>query len=246
MQGSQAIHLALAQVAQLRQAAAGTGALPDALQRIKQLQAQRFAGTYTDLLANPLFAPSATFFLEELYSAKDFSARDAQFDRIAGALERTFPENLLTTVRALAALHLQTETLDLAMAQAWCQCHTGSAPQRYLLAWRSVGQRASRDWQLATVLDIGQTLGHLTRKPGLRLMLKMMRKPAQMAGLGALQAFLESGFDHFAGMARARVVDAFLDTVHRRESAWIARLFEASPVTCETELTQTLGFAPPL
>lgn len=244
MQGSQEIRQALAEVAQLRQAAAGHGALPDALRAIKQLQAQRFAGTYADLRADPLFAPSATFFLEELYSAKDFSARDAQFARIAGALERTFPEAVLATVRALAALHLQTETLDLAMAQAWCQCPAGSAPQRYLFAWRSVGQRANRDWQLATVLDIGQTLGRLTRKPGLRLMLKMMHKPAQVAGLGALQAFLESGFDHFAGMARARAVDAFLDTIHHRESAWIARLFEANPVTCETELTQTLGFAP--
>ncbi len=250
MQGSQEIRRALAQVAQLRQAVAGNGnghdhgALAQALLAIKQLQAQRFAGTYPDLLADATFAPSATFFLEELYSARDYSARDAQFARIAGALERTFPEAVLATVRTLAALHLQTETLDLAMAQAWCQCPTGSAPQRYLNAWRSVGQRASRDWQLATVLDIGLTLGRLTRKPGLRLMLKMMHKPAELAGLGALQAFLESGFDHFSGMARARAVAHFLDTIRSRESAWIERLFASDPVTCETELTQTLGFAP--
>lgn len=244
MQGSQEIRQSLERVAQLRQTASGNSTLTQALLAIKKLQAQRFAGTYPDLLADPTFAPSVTFFLEELYSAKDFSARDAQFARIAGALERTFPEAVLATVRALAALHLQTETLDLAMAQAWCKSQETSACARYVQAWRSVGQRASRDWQLASVLDIGQTLGRLTRKPGLRLMLKMMHKPANLAGLGALQAFLESGFDHFSGMAKAHAVDAFLDTIRMRESDWIARLFEANPVACETKLTQTLGFAP--
>ncbi len=244
MQGSQEIRQALSRVAELRQTTGGKGPWAVALQAVKRLQAQRFASTYPDLLSNPTFAPSATFFLEELYSAKDFSQRDAQFARIAGALERTFPEAVLATVRALAQLHLQTEELDLAMAQTWCLSRETSDATRYLRAWRSVGQRTSRDWQLATVLDIGQTLGRLTRKPGLRLMLKMMHKPAEMAGLGALQAFLESGFDHFSGMAKAGEVAEFLEIIRSRESDWIDRLFDANAVTCETDLARTLGLAP--
>jgi hypothetical protein len=144
----------------------------------------------------------------------------------------------------LAQLHLQTEELDLAMAQAWCRSRESSDATRYLKAWRSVGQHVSRDWQLAAVLDIGQTLGRLTRKPGLRLMLKMMHKPAEMAGLGALQAFLESGFDHFSGMAKAGAVAEFLEIIRSRESDWINRLFDADVVTCETELTRALGLVP--
>jgi hypothetical protein len=244
MQGSQEIRQALARVAQFRQAANGNSELHHALQTIKHLQAQRFVGTYPDLLADSRFAPSATFFLEELYSAKDYSARDAQFARIAGAVERTFPDVVLSTVCALAQLHLQTETLDMAMAQAWCQSRaTGDAP-RYLNAWRSVGQRADRNGQLAAVLDIGQTLSRLTQKTGLRLMLKMMRRPAELAGLGALQAFLESGFEHFAGMAKRGQVDTFLGTIGQREADWIERLFDADPVTCEAELARALGLSP--
>jgi hypothetical protein len=111
-------------------------------------------------------------------------------------------------------------------------------------AWRSVGQRTARNWQLATVLDVGQTLSELTRKPGLKLLLRMMRRPAELAGLGSLQGFLEAGFDHFAGMARQRdAVSHFLNTIRTRESAWIEQLFDATPGTCETELTLTLGFA---
>lgn len=244
MKASQEIREALARVAELRHMASEQGALAQTLKAVKCLQEQRFSGTYADLLVHPVFAPSAKFFLDELYSANDFHDRDAQFSRIAGALERTFPESVMATVLALAKLHLRTEELDMAMARHWSTSHGQSDATRYLLAWRAVGQRAERHWQLATVLDIGQALGRLTRKPGLRLMLKMMRRPAELAGLGSLQAFLESGFDHFSGMSRGGHVDAFLGTIGQRESGWINRLFDTSLVTCETELTQTLGFAP--
>lgn len=244
MKASEEIREALARVTELRQLANTPGELAQALQTIKHLQAQRFAGTYPDLLANPTYAPSIRFFLEELYSAKDYSDRDAQFARIAAVIERTFPESVIATVRALAALHRQTEELDMAMAHAWCRASALNHTARYLSAWRTVGQRSERNWQLASVLHVGQTLGRLTRKPGLRLLLKMMRHPAEMAGLGSLQSFLESGFDHFSGMAKSGAVDVFLDAIRTRESAWINQLFDADPTTCESELTLTLGFAP--
>ena len=145
----------------------------------------------------------------------------------------------------LPKLHNLTEELDLAMALNW-QLQPGlPKAHAYVRAWRAVGRREDRLWQLDTVLHIGQELGQLTRKPGLRMMLKMMRKPAQLAGLGSLQNFLESGFNTFADLARNNgTVASFLDTVKTRESAWIARLFDAPPVACMTELSQTLDLAP--
>lgn len=230
----------MARVTELRQLTNVPGELAQALQAVKHLQAQRFAGTYPDLRANPTFTPSTRFFLEELYSAKDYSDRDAQFARLAGTIERTFPESVITTVRTLARLHRQTEELDMALAQVWVCNGQLNNPARYLVAWRSVGQRAERNWQLSTVLDIGAALGRLTRKPGLRLLLKMMRRPAEMAGLGSLQAFLESGFDHFSGIARSGAVDSFLDTIRTRETAWINQLFDADPATCEAKLAMAI------
>jgi hypothetical protein len=241
MHASEEIRSALARVAELRQLASGQSTLAQSLQTIKQVQAQRFAATYADLLADPLYAPSARFFLEELYSAQDYSARDAQFSRVAGAIERTFPDAVVATVLSLAKLHRQTEELDMAMAQQWCIEKRSTPPRQYLGVWRKIGQRPMRHWQLDTVLEIGHTLGRLTRKPGLRMMLKMMRRPAELAGLGSLQHFLESGFDHFAGMARQpAAVDAFLGTIHTRETAWINKLFDAAPDQCEAELLQSL------
>ena len=96
--------------------------------------------------------------------------------------------------------------------------------QRYVRAWRKVGRRADRESQLAVVLGIGRKMARLTRTPGLRMMLKMMRGPAVAAGLGSLQRFLEDGFDTFAAMARNNGADGFLGTIEERESRLIAML----------------------
>jgi len=244
MQASNQIRESLAQVVAMRQRVVDQPELAQALHIVKQLQAQRFAGTYQDLLHSASYAACASFFLEELYCAKDFAERDAQFARIAGALQRTFPQQVVATVVALAELHQLTEELDLEMALNW-QLQPGlPREQAYVQAWRALGRREDRLWQLDTVQHIGQELGHLTRKPGLLLMLKMMRKPAQLAGLGSLQNFLEAGFITFAGLARKHgSVESFLDTVKTRESAWIALLFDAPAVACATELTRTLALA---
>ncbi|MDP2678700.1 MAG: hypothetical protein Q8O85_08265 [Rhodoferax sp.] len=242
MQASNQIRESIARVVALRQTVADQPDLALALHTVKHMQAQRFAGTYQDLLHSASYAACANFFLEELYGAKNFAERDAQFARIAGALQHTFPEPVVATAVALAELHQLTEELDLAMALNW-QLQPGLPDaQAYVMAWRNVGRRDDRLWQLNTVLRIGEDLGQLTRKPGLHFMLKMMRKPAQLAGLGSLQTFLESGFNHFAGLARKQgTVSSFLDTVKARESSWITCLFDTSAPACVTELSQTLA-----
>jgi hypothetical protein len=95
------------------------------------------------------------------------------------------------------------------------------------------------------VLDIGEDMARLTRAPGLRLALKMMRGPASAAGLASLQRFLEAGFDTFGQLARQRgQVEAFLSIIRTRETELIATLFDAPLVACETEIARTLGQAP--
>ena len=133
------------------------------------------------------------------------------------------------------------------MAQAWREPALQALPEgpRYLHAWRQVDRRAERASQLAKVLEIGQDMARLTRAPGLRLALKMMRGPASAAGLSSLQRFLEAGFDTFGQMARHRgQVEAFLDVIRSRESALIAALFDAPLVASETEIARTLGQVP--
>lgn len=245
MDAAQTIRDCMTQVNTLRQLRAADPALARAVAEVKAFQSRRFTGTYADLLATPTYAPAARFFLDELYGEADYSERDAQFGRIAGTLQTLFPQPVVHTAVALAQLHAQTEALDQSMAQAWLSAPPDSAPtERYAHAWRAVGQRPAREAQLQGVLEMGQDLARLTRTPGLRMMLRMMRGPAQAAGMGSLQHFLEAGFDTFGQLSKQRQgVEQFLARIEEREERLIALLFDANPVTCETELQRTLGQA---
>jgi hypothetical protein len=247
MEAAQKIRQAVSEVSLLRQSCERQPALARAVQTVKRLQARRFAGTYADLLAGGPHAAAARFFLEELYGDQDYAERDAQFARIAGAIEKLFPADVAETAVALAELHSLTEQLDFAMGRAWLENDEAGSrvASCYTRAWRAVGRRGDRDAQLAVVLSIGDEMARLTRLPGLRLMLRMMRRPASAAGLSALQHFLETGFDTFGAMAkRPGGAEAFLATIRGRESRLITMLFEADLVACETQLAFNLGQAP--
>jgi hypothetical protein len=245
MEPAQKIRDAVSEVAQLRLQARENPALGAAVAEVKRLQSLRFAGTYADMLGGGPYRAAAHFFLHELYGDADYSERDAQFSRIAGALQRLFPRQVAGTAVSLAQLHALTERLDHAMGLAWADVaapHDDAPAVRYTRAWRTVARRAERRAQLDRVLEIGGELQRLTRTPGLRLMLKMMRGPAVAAGMGALQRFLEAGFDTFAALAREPGgADGFLRVIDERESALIELLFDADLVACETRLARLLG-----
>ena len=217
---SQSILEQLALVEHERQQRAADLSLAASVLRLKHYQQLRFERSYADLLADERYAPAAQFFLEELYGPRDFSKRDAQFTRVVPALVRLFPQEVVDTVATLARLHALSEAFDSAMARHL----RGGAVDRpaYALAWRQVGRVEDREQQVELILDIGRSLDRLTRKPLLRRGLQLMRGPARSAGLSALQAFLERGFDAFRTM---RGADQFLATIAARERALAAALF---------------------
>jgi len=244
MKASERIRDALARVGELRQIAGASPDLARALHEVKTWQSKRFAHTYQDLLQSEEYAGCARFFLEELYSERDYSHRDAQFARVAGAVELTFPEHVVEIAVDLAELHATTERLDLAMAKCWANADCIDPSDRYLNAWKSVGESSTRNWQLQTVLHIGRELSTLTKKRGLRLLLKMMRRPAEMAGLGDLQSFLETGFDEFGRLAKTNhMADQFLTLVNDRETKWLNSLYEQTNGAHKAKNAQSIDWA---
>lgn len=237
LNASDRIRMHLGRVSQLR-AQAQVDGLQSAVDDIKRLQAQRFRGTYSDFLGHPQFAPATRFFLDELYGVHDFTQRDAQFARIAGALERLFPEAVAQLAVDLSETHALTEVLDHQLAQHWLELDNTLQPEeRYILSWRLTGARSSRQRQLTVVQQMGLELQRLTRMKTLRLGLRMMRNPARAAGLDALQSFLESGFDAFAALGDAR---PFLETIANREAGWVDALFDQDLRTCSLALRDEL------
>ena len=206
-----------------RRSRAATPGLQARVQAVKAYQQARFSHTYADLLAHRRYAGAARFFLDELYGPGDFSQRDAQFARVVPALVRLFPRDVVDTVWTLAKLHALSEQLDSEMGR---RLPGDQADARsYAQAWRATGRAAERDEQVDLVMSVGASLDALTRKPLLRQTLRMMHGPARAAGLSALQAFLEQGFDTFQAM---RGASEFLDTVSARERALALVLFDTS------------------
>lgn len=246
MQPASAIRDAVAAVSRLRAAMDGDALLRQAVRDVKKFQSRRFAGLYADLLQSSSYAAGASFFLEELYGDRDYARRDEQFARIAGAIGKFFPPQVADTAAALARLHALTEDLDVQMARVWLtQPSDVGEVRRYALAWRELGRPEERAQQLASVLSVGQELSRLTRTPGLRTMLKLMRAPAMAGGLGDLQRFLENGFDTFAGMSRRRgAAEHFLSTLEERERGLMLVLYGDDLVASGTELQRILGQVP--
>ena len=241
MQSKDQINAAVQQVTELRRVARSNPALLKALSEVKQLQSRRFAGTYTDLLSHEPYQSAAHFFLAELYGDKDYSQRDEQFSRMSSGLEHFFAAPLMSAAVSLAQLHSLTESLDMAMAQQWLEEPHIDETARYVRAWRKVNRRAERVLQLKLVVELGRVMERITRMPGLKLVLRMMRRPAFLAGLSDLQQFLESGLTAFHGMAQIPEGTAFfLDAIQARESSMITMLFDADSQSCERQIRQAL------
>jgi hypothetical protein len=96
----------------------------------------------------------------------------------------------------------------------------------YAQAYRTVGLPRLRERQIVLIGKVGAGLGGAVRKPGIGALLKLARGPARAAGLAELQAFLEHGFDAFAGLGD---VADFLADIQRGEREVARRLFAGDP-----------------
>lgn len=209
----------LARVIELRRALHSDPAVNERWLAVKKWQAARLARTYPDLLASPRYRPACKFFLDELYGAKDFEARDSEALRVVPKLARMLPERAVETMALAVELDETSESLDARLAKA---IRLPVDAPGYARAYRETGTLQERTHQIETVDRIGLTLEKLARIPLISGMLHMMRAPAEAAGFGHLHHFLESGFDAFHAMGAAR---EFLRTIRSRETALMQALF---------------------
>jgi hypothetical protein len=191
---------------------------------VKQWQQERLARTYRDLAANPRYAEATRFFLEDLYGPKDFSGRDEAMLKIYPSMVRLLPASAVHTAALAIEVDALSEVLDRALATALGTRKLDEAS--YAKAYRESSSPELRERQIARVVDAGQRLDQLVKKPLVTRTLKLMRTPARMAGLLELQEFLERGFNAFAAMGDAT---EFLATVGSREREIARRLFSSAP-----------------
>ena len=201
-------------------------ATPETARRLGELrtwQAERLAATYADLRRDPGYTAAVDFFLTDLYGPQDFTRRDDDFARAWGRLKRGLPDAALEVLARALELQVLSAELDQAMlARLAAGPVTGLS---YASAYRAVGRPDARQRQIDLALGIGTDLARLVTFPLIGLALRVAHAPAHLAGFGALQDFLERGYDAFRKMANAGVL---LEAIRSRETALMRKLFDGN------------------
>lgn len=205
------------------------------LPELRRWQAQRLRGSFARFMEDPRRRPAAEFFLSDVYGDHDFTRRDADIARVMPMMRRLLPNSLLGTVADAIELGALTHALDLRTAEA---LHAIAPSRRkldealYAQAYREVGLRRLRDRQIALIGRVGGGFGRALKMPGVAALLAFSRGPARLAGLSALQRFLERGYAAFETLGKP---DAFVAEIERDERRAAQRLFagEADPFSLD-------------
>ncbi len=180
-------------------------------------QAERLARSHFDLVFEPRFSAAAKFFLGDLYGPRDLGAHIDEVRRVVPVMVRTLPESGLATVARAVELNALSEDLDGAMVEAIGEAAGRLDNEVYAAAYAEVGRQDDRRRQLDLIAECGAALDRLTHVRFIGAALKLMHKPAHLAGLGELQDFLERGYEAFGKMRGG--AGEFISIVVTRERA---------------------------
>jgi len=206
----------LERVQRLHEERAGNPILAGALERLANWQAKRLRMTYADLAADKRYAAAIQFFQNDLYGSADFSRRDADLARVVPVMVKVLPEGVIRTAAAAMELNGLSQELDRVLIARLPRADGYFSVVDYCKAYRRAGNFPLRRRQIKLIGDIGGALDHYVGKPLVRTALAMMRQPARLAGMSALQDFLERGFGAFRDMGGAQ---QFLHTIDERETS---------------------------
>ncbi len=199
----------------LHQARLVSPRLAAALDRVAAFQSKRLNATYVDLARDRRYAEAIKFFQSDLYGPGDYSRRDADLARVVPIMARVLPDGVIATVAKAIELSALSHELDRALVAKLGEASPLSVAS-YCVAYRACDNRRDRERQIALIVQVGTALDRYVHLPLLRSTLAAMRRPARIAGVGALQEFLERGLLSFRGMNGA---GEFLAVIEARETA---------------------------
>ena len=201
----------------------------DAILHLQEWQCKRLLITHDDLRCEPEFADAMQFFVDELYGPKDFSQRDRDLTRVIPKLSAVLPDKALTALNDALRLNALSFDLDLAMVNAIFELEGIKTlsdydlqPHAYAKAYQKVGREKDRITQIDIIEQLGLQLADVVHVKGISLLIKMARKPAEIAGVKTLHDFLAHGFKSFKKLGDVR---DFLDPIVSRERQMMVDLF---------------------
>jgi hypothetical protein len=201
----------------------------DHLDLLRKWQSNRLEHTYADLLVTKRYGPACRFFLDDVYSAKDFRQRDHEIKHLYAMLSHYLPDALLKLVKKVIELNDLTNQLDEALLDALRHdlgVNDAVTAELYAEGYRICNNYAERESQIELIVEVGRMVDIAAKIPFVATMLKMARIPVSRAGWHELHSWIERGFLAFQHMHGA---DEFLGTIHDREMKILGRIFAGDP-----------------
>ena len=179
---------------------------------------------FEDMQARPDQAAAVAFIISDL-AGVEISQRDQEFAKVVPMMVRLLPKNVLASAAAAMRLNASVLENNLAICQSIDAAHllSGKVREReYAEACRCVTSYEECMELVGLTVELGHELQHAIEIPMIGVTLKAMRGPARLAGIGALQSFLETGFRTFAALEN---VDQFLSEIEQRMERIFRRIY---------------------
>ena len=207
------------------------------LAMLRQWQSERLTNTYADLLADEQYHSACTFFLSDIYAARDFSQRNYDAAHLYGILSRFLPEAMLALLADAIHLNQLTSQLDHALLQVLVKdlgMTDTITPQMYSQAYRLCNNYSERQGQIELLVEVLKKAAKGARNPIFAATLRLVRRPTQRAGWFDVYDFLERGYLACKPM---KDVERFVKTIQARETAVLDKIFADDPQPFEQEQT---------
>jgi hypothetical protein len=194
----------------------------DTIRELQTWQTDRLLTTHDDLWNSKRFKPVMQFFVDELYGPKDFSQRDIELKRAVPKMAKIIPNKGLKSLNTALRLNCLSLELDIALVQKL----GGDAINRssYFDCYRQSSKQSQREEQIQLLEHLSLDLPKVVKIPGISVILMLSRKPAKVAGVGVMHAFLEKGFNSFKKIGN---VHDFIEPIISREREMMHALFTA-------------------
>lgn len=200
---------------------------PELLQRYERFvdwQLDYMLPFYEDLGATEDRAEAVNFFISDL-TGIDISERDHEFAKVVPLMSRMLPNKALDAVATAMRLNARVLGINLSICRELYKeisIDTEITEASYCSACRRASQLEECLELVHLTAEIGRDLDQLIRIPMIGLTLRAMRLPARLAGFGALQHFLETGYKTFNALED---VHQFLDDMTVRMTEVFTQIF---------------------
>lgn len=179
---------------------------------------------FSDLLEPEGYADAVDFIVSDL-AGVGVSDRDRDIERATPVIVRSLPAQALALATSAAELNAGALEINLAICRELLE--EGRLPAtiseaEYCRACRQASSYEECMDLVHLAVALGDALKTLVRVPLIGMLLRTMRAPAHIAGFGALQEFLETGFLTFR---RISDIERFLELLHARMDRAFDRIY---------------------